>query len=551
MKVSQAIVAAIRGQNPPGRFIEKHPRTGRLYDIGDKKAVEKTSQALREGAPKLRSKIIESFVTAAADNIAAIAVTTNIGNTSVTDSLQQVTYSPLTVGGHYLPPQAAAMGNTVASMEHALLDPHLTLDPNTSMYQTIQNTNYHQPGIPTAIDQTLAPMDATPFLVSVPLAVEQMQPQVGLYVPVHTVPKFDNVAPQHTFYYPGMLPEISMETTDHLETLTENSQSGAVSASVLPSEELSEATAYPTPPLTSPTDDMKDEATSFHLRYDTSQTSEGISSIYPSQSFPFDYVPVVRHSMFRDSNLSTLTDYSAMLQQSLNSFEYEDLENLLEDDQFVSDMHMATCFRSSSRFSRGSRTVPRGDSLRSILSGLSDISDALSAMQMMDEATTNTMEGDGMRRQSVFFEAGNHPTIRRGGFALGEFSRPRASSKQSSMHSKHHNMEGSSNSSPADSNPNPLVRFSIPSLSNSNHVDFCDFDEYISGSRELNEEDHSTLRRLVGPLGLSLLQRSSISKFSMLTDAASFLKESELEEEDEAANADPLDMWRASDTTAL
>jgi hypothetical protein len=168
----------------------------------------------------------------------------------------------------------------------------------------------------------------------------------------------------------------------------------------------------------------------------------------------------------------------------------------------------------------------------------------------MDDATTNTMEGDGMRRQSVFFEAGNHPIIRRGGFAFHEFSRPRASSKQSSMHSKDHNIEGSSNSSPAEINPNPLVRFSIPSLSNSNHVDFGDFDEYISSSRELHD-DHSTLRRLVGPLSLSLLRRSSISKFSMLTDAASFLKESELEEEDEVANTDPLVMWRASNTTEL
>jgi hypothetical protein len=89
---------------------------------------------------------------------------------------------------------------------------------------------------------------------------------------------------------------------------------------------------------------------------------------------------------------STLTDYSTMLRQSLNSFEYEDLESLLVDDLFVSDVHMATCCRSSIRFLPGSRTFPRGYSLRSILSGLSDVSDALSAMQM-DDASTNTTEG--------------------------------------------------------------------------------------------------------------------------------------------------------------
>jgi hypothetical protein len=44
-------------QDPPGRFVENHTGTGRWYNIGYKKAVEKTSQALREGAPKLRSKL--------------------------------------------------------------------------------------------------------------------------------------------------------------------------------------------------------------------------------------------------------------------------------------------------------------------------------------------------------------------------------------------------------------------------------------------------------------------------------------------------------------
>lgn len=547
LKVSQAIVAAIRGQDPPGRFVEKHPESGRLYDIGEKKAVEKTSQALREGAPKLRSKMTENFFMTKADNTATTAAgtttaaNTTIGNTSVTGSVQQAAFSPLTVGGHYLPLQAAAMVNPVANMEYTLLDSHLTLEPNTSMYQTVQNTNYHQSGIiPTAIDPTLPPMDHLPFLVPVPLTVEQMQPQAGFYVP--TAPNFDNVAPQHTFYCPEIQPDVCIQVPEHLGTQTEISQSAAVRASVLPSEGLKEVvTDNPSPPVTSPTDENKDEVTNAHLGYDILQTSESSSIMYPSQTFPFDYVPGVRRSMFRDSNLSSLSDYSAMLQQSLISFEYEDLENLEEHDLFASDVHMATCFRSSSRFSRGSRTVPRGDSMRSVLSGLSDISDALSMMQIDD--ATSALEGDGMRQQSFFFEPGNHPTIRRGGFAFHELSKFRPTSKQSSTHSKDLKTEGS-DSSPTDSNPNPSVRFSIPSLSNSIHVDF---DEYISSCRD----DQSTTRRLVGPLGLSLLQRSSLSKFSMLTDAASFLEESELEGEDETANVDPLVMWRDSDAKAL
>lgn len=57
LKISRSIVAAIREQN--GRFLEKDNAKGTWYDIGDKKAIEKTSQALREGQPKLRQKIVE------------------------------------------------------------------------------------------------------------------------------------------------------------------------------------------------------------------------------------------------------------------------------------------------------------------------------------------------------------------------------------------------------------------------------------------------------------------------------------------------------------
>ncbi|CAB9516792.1 expressed unknown protein [Seminavis robusta] len=57
LKISRSIVAAIREQN--GRFLEKDAGKASWFDIGDKKAIEKTSQALREGQPKLRQKIVE------------------------------------------------------------------------------------------------------------------------------------------------------------------------------------------------------------------------------------------------------------------------------------------------------------------------------------------------------------------------------------------------------------------------------------------------------------------------------------------------------------
>ena len=55
--LSNSIVHAVRSQNPPGRFLQKHPQTDLWYDVGDNRALEKTSQALREGAPKLKQKM--------------------------------------------------------------------------------------------------------------------------------------------------------------------------------------------------------------------------------------------------------------------------------------------------------------------------------------------------------------------------------------------------------------------------------------------------------------------------------------------------------------
>ena len=53
-----SIVTAVRLQNPPGRFLERDSKTGLWNDIGYKRAVVKTSQALREGAPKLRLAMV-------------------------------------------------------------------------------------------------------------------------------------------------------------------------------------------------------------------------------------------------------------------------------------------------------------------------------------------------------------------------------------------------------------------------------------------------------------------------------------------------------------
>jgi len=54
--VAYGILRKWRAQLPPGRFLKVHDKTGLWYDVGDKAAREKTSQALREKAPQIRKQ---------------------------------------------------------------------------------------------------------------------------------------------------------------------------------------------------------------------------------------------------------------------------------------------------------------------------------------------------------------------------------------------------------------------------------------------------------------------------------------------------------------
>uniref|UniRef100_A0A7S4N5D4 DUF6824 domain-containing protein n=1 Tax=Odontella aurita TaxID=265563 RepID=A0A7S4N5D4_9STRA len=54
--VALNIIRQWREQDPSGRFLKLDERTGLWHDVGDKKAREKTSQALREKAPELRKQ---------------------------------------------------------------------------------------------------------------------------------------------------------------------------------------------------------------------------------------------------------------------------------------------------------------------------------------------------------------------------------------------------------------------------------------------------------------------------------------------------------------
>jgi hypothetical protein len=56
-KFSRMIVDEIRNRTPPGRFLKQDGATKLWYDIGEKKALDKTRQALREGAPDIIKEI--------------------------------------------------------------------------------------------------------------------------------------------------------------------------------------------------------------------------------------------------------------------------------------------------------------------------------------------------------------------------------------------------------------------------------------------------------------------------------------------------------------
>jgi hypothetical protein len=56
--IASSICTQIRQMDPPGRFLAKEGgKNGHWYDIGEEKARDKTSQALRENAPTIRAEI--------------------------------------------------------------------------------------------------------------------------------------------------------------------------------------------------------------------------------------------------------------------------------------------------------------------------------------------------------------------------------------------------------------------------------------------------------------------------------------------------------------
>lgn len=58
IRIARSLVTAIHGQIPPGRFLKQDPESGLWNEISEKRAIEKTSQALREGQGSTTSTTI-------------------------------------------------------------------------------------------------------------------------------------------------------------------------------------------------------------------------------------------------------------------------------------------------------------------------------------------------------------------------------------------------------------------------------------------------------------------------------------------------------------
>eukprot|EP00579_Thalassiosira_antarctica_P019051 CAMPEP_0201962964 /NCGR_PEP_ID=MMETSP0904-20121228/8980_1 /ASSEMBLY_ACC=CAM_ASM_000553 /TAXON_ID=420261 /ORGANISM="Thalassiosira antarctica, Strain CCMP982" /LENGTH=445 /DNA_ID=CAMNT_0048509473 /DNA_START=113 /DNA_END=1450 /DNA_ORIENTATION=+ len=62
MSISRSIVNKIHTElNPPGKFLEKKAETGLWHEVDNKRALEKTAQALRDGAAPLRKQLLEDM----------------------------------------------------------------------------------------------------------------------------------------------------------------------------------------------------------------------------------------------------------------------------------------------------------------------------------------------------------------------------------------------------------------------------------------------------------------------------------------------------------
>lgn len=132
MLLAQSIVNAVRSQNPPGRFLQKDVNGNNLwYDVGDKRAQEKTSQALREGAPEIRTKLHPTMIS---PNPGAAVVQSSSSYTPVIESEQSVADSETS---------SVNQDSAVASVYHQPKLAPVTSSASIGSSSTQPTRNYH------------------------------------------------------------------------------------------------------------------------------------------------------------------------------------------------------------------------------------------------------------------------------------------------------------------------------------------------------------------------------------------------------------------------
>ena len=89
MMISRAVVEEVKTKlNPPGRFLEKNAETGLWHEVTDKRALEKTAQAFRDGSAHLRQKLPDEVSDSASDS-ASFSEALSKGDVSSSKSFDQ------------------------------------------------------------------------------------------------------------------------------------------------------------------------------------------------------------------------------------------------------------------------------------------------------------------------------------------------------------------------------------------------------------------------------------------------------------------------------
>eukprot|EP00814_Leptocylindrus_danicus_P003624 CAMPEP_0116035154 /NCGR_PEP_ID=MMETSP0321-20121206/20130_1 /TAXON_ID=163516 /ORGANISM="Leptocylindrus danicus var. danicus, Strain B650" /LENGTH=482 /DNA_ID=CAMNT_0003511795 /DNA_START=393 /DNA_END=1841 /DNA_ORIENTATION=+ len=109
--VSRSIVEAVRRQNPSGRFLIKEG-DGMWYDIGHQKALEKTSQALREGATEIRKELEAQQSTSPQDKKKQSVKPQEVGSNNAVDLSVSKTESE---DSNIMPPPAKVKPSNIRS----------------------------------------------------------------------------------------------------------------------------------------------------------------------------------------------------------------------------------------------------------------------------------------------------------------------------------------------------------------------------------------------------------------------------------------------------